>query len=230
MIAQRFALFAARLLVMFGLLGAIPRSGAAVSPETKEAYTALRKQFFVAVALKSKPGSLRKEHRNYLQSLTAFLETIKDQDPLYLAAGQYLRGRMFFRVGMLPRAQADFAACLKLLTDNAVDEAAGPSGLPTKGSVQVFQAFADPKATEPDSRLQLLEAIPADKDGPKYFEVGRMVNTWADALAAKDDYANAKRAYEFIKKHELFDEEEDNPQRKIELLHFREQGGAGFQE
>ena len=222
MLARRTAASACLIGAIVSVWLADAPARAELSNAQKEQFYTLRKDFFVAMALPPRDGGkLRKEHRHYLKSLTSFIQSLGTNAVEPKAAAHYFRGRTFLRIRRPELARKDFDSCLELLAEAPSVETRSTSGLPATASIRVFRAFtfADEGA---QAVLKALEDIPADDEKPRYFEVGGALNDWAEALADDGQVDQAIRAYQLIKRFDLWEEEHQNPDRKIELLRVRQ--------
>ena len=202
-----------------------------VTDEQKAGYNALRKKYFVVLALlPDAPGKVRKEHRQYVDSANKYIESLGDTNPLYKAAAQYLKARVLLRAKAYPLARQEFDTCLEVLDKNADSEVRRPPGMPTRCTVRILRAFTAGDEGHENEILTELEAVPlAEDDPPKYDEVGRLLNKWADTMLYKEQLDQAARAYEIIRKFSLWEDEQDDPKRKLQLLEYRRQSKTGAQ-
>ncbi len=201
-----------------------------LSDKQKEHYSQVRKDFFVALALPPREGSrrLRKEHDRYLKSVTAFMKAGGEASAPHKAAALYFRARVLLRVRYLKHARKDLVQCLSVLESFPAADAKKAPGLPTEATIRVFHAFTF-TANGADAVLKELEAIPEEAGKPRYFEVGDVMNDWADSLADADRIDEAMRAYTVIKKFDLWEEDYQHPDRKIELLKVRQSAANPYE-
>ena len=194
------------------------RYASAATAEQRQTYQELRKDFFVAMALPGGAGRrLRSEHRRYLRAVTAFIKSLTDEDPAYKAAAHYFRARMLMRVKRLADARKDFDACLGQIEAVQTPDAEYPAGLPCRNTIRIYRAFTFLNhGTE--TVLTQLDEIPDDPEQPQHYEVGGLLTRWADALAEDGQVDSAIRAYGVIKRFDLWEDEIDNPDKRIELL------------
>lgn len=194
---------------------------AGVTEEMSANYRELRKEFFLVIALEpSRERRPRKEHRDFLKKVNAFAEQVAPASPAYATAAYYLRARMLLKLGRVEDSRESFDACLKSLADARQAGEALPPGTPSECAIRVFRAFSffgDGTAKV----ITELEAIPPDIEKPKYHEVGEPMASWAEALENRQEDADALRVYLLIKHWELWQEEAQNPDRKIRLIRLR---------
>ncbi len=208
------------------VLFAAPSERAELSADQRKAYATLRKDFVLAMALPAAPKGEkpRRQHRRFLSALNRFLESVGDASPLHTAAAHYFRGRMAVKLRRPDRAGRDLRAAVEHMENTARTADDRPGGLPSICAVRIFLAFT--ALEEGQERIMAeLEAIPADSPKPEFHEVGELLNKWADALADHDRDDLALRAYRFIQHFGLWEEEAQNPERRIHLLRLRKQGG-----
>ena len=197
---------------------AVSARSADLSERQTTQYQSLRKDFFVVMALPRQSGrQLRKEHLAFLKDASRFVRSVRDTDAAHAAGGRYLRGRLLLKLRLLEKAREDFDVVLAFLSDDA---AGRPGGLANAGTVAAFRAFSFLESGT-DRVLQELEAIPQAGPPPREADVGNLVRSWADQLADKDQVGEAIRALQIVERFTLWEEEADNPKRKIDLLKYR---------
>jgi tetratricopeptide (TPR) repeat protein len=200
-----------------------------LTPDQKLAYLDLRKEFFLVLPLPAeKNGRIRKEIRQYVSKLSAFIDAVEKTSPGHAAAAHYYRGRMGIKVRRFEKAREDFDQCLTTLAKLTEEGNALPRGLPTPCAIRVFRAFSFLEDGN-EKIAEELEAIPEDAGKPQFHEVGSLITNWADALADAEQLELALRAYQIVKRFGLWEEEADNPQRKIDLIKVRLEGGLQLQ-
>jgi len=191
---------------------------AGLTAKQKKQYRELRKQFFLVLPLPAKKGTkTRREVKRYFSRLNHFIEETETISPGHAAAARYYRGRMDIKLRRFKTARKDFDACLRTLAELKAAGKPLPRGLPSACAIRIYRAFA----FLPDGHEKIadeLEAIPETAGKPRYHEVGPLVANWADALADSDQPGLALRAYRIVKRFDLWEEEADDPQRKINLL------------
>jgi tetratricopeptide (TPR) repeat protein len=197
---------------------------AALSDALEKEYRSLRRDFFLVMPLSAyRDGVLRKEVSGYASRLNAFIKSTEQVAPEYQAAAYYFRGRLQFKLKKLAQARKDLERCLAALQATSTRAPGTPEG----ADIRVYRAFSFVEEGH-GKVLAELEAIPADAGKPSYHEVGSLVTEWADALADAGSEDLALRAYELVRKYDLWHEEADDPQRKIDRIKFRlGQAGQG---
>jgi hypothetical protein len=197
------------------------RVSAGVTQEQVAQYRELRREFFLVIALPPGEGDRpRKEHRRYLKAATRFAKTVAADSPAYAAAADYLRARMLLKIGDTKRGRDAFDSSLRHLATAKVNNERVPPGMPSECAVRVFRAFSF-FGDGNDKVLEQLEAIEADIGKPRYHEVGAPVNDWAEALETRGDDAMALRVYLLIKRWDLWQDEAENPERRIRMIRMR---------
>jgi hypothetical protein len=196
-------------------------AGARLNEEQKTQYSRLRREYFVALALPPGRGrSLRKEHRRFRKRIEVFLKSLGETEPGHRAAATFYRAQLFYHYKAWERARKDYDSCLVLCESLAADAVRTP-GLPPAASIRFLRAFTF-RSEGVSAILDQLEAIPRDGAKPKYVDVGERINRWAEALADSEKIPDAIRAYELIKVFDLWEDEHENPKRKIDLLKLRQ--------
>jgi hypothetical protein len=212
---------AAVLAALYAFTFLIAAAAAELDAKQKAEYRELRKQFFLTLPLPAKKGTKnRKEVRRYIARLTRFIKATTPTAPKYAAAARYYRGRMNIKLRRFKKARADFDGCLQTLTAPQTGENRRPRGLPSECAIRIFRAFTFLEDGN-DKIADELEAIPESAGKPRYHEVGSLVLNWADALADAEQLELALRAYRIVKRFDLWEEEADDPQRKITLIEVR---------
>jgi len=200
---------------------------AGLTQEQKEKYAKIRKNYFIAASLPpDERGRLRKGHRRYLKAVTDFITSLGEEEPFYRAAAHYYRGRVLMRAKLLTKAREDFDKSIELMGAEK-DEDLLPPGLPARNSIRILRAFTF-REDGVDALVQELQDLPEDEgEDPKLFEVGSGLTKLADSLADADRVTDAIKLYEIIKRFDLWEDELDDPQRKIDLLKYRLKAGGG---
>lgn len=211
----------ALLLALLVVAGPACTSRAGVTEEQAARYRGLRKEFFLVVALEPGDGKRpRKEHREFLKKVSAFAEQVATSSPAYATASHYLKARMLLKIGQAEAGRRSFDACLEMLAEAAKKDEPLPPGTPSECTIRIFRAFSF--FGEGNAKvIAELEAIPPDIEKPKYHEVGEPLSGWAEALENRQEDADALRVYLLIKRWELWQEEAQNPDRKIRLIRLR---------
>lgn len=198
---------------------------AGLNEKQKQQYTRLRKEYFVALALTPGQGRrLRKEHRRFRKRIEVFLKSLGDAEPGHRAAAIFYRAQLFYHYRAWKSARKDYDTCL-VLWESLADAESGTPGLPPAASIRFLRAFTF-REEGVSMILEELEAIPKDGPKPQYIDVGERTNRWAEALADSEHIPEAIRAYEVIKEFDLWEEEHENPKRKMDLLKLRQGGGV----
>ncbi|MBN2451607.1 MAG: hypothetical protein JXR77_14560 [Lentisphaeria bacterium] len=194
------------------------QAAAQVPDDIRQEYREIRKSFFLVMPLSpEKDGQLRREITRFGSKVTAFIKAAETVAPRYQAAAYYCRGRLEIKLRRNQHARRDFDRCL----EGMAKPGETPQGAPTEGAVRVYRAFTFLEEGH-DAVMAQLAAIPTAAERARYYEVGRLVTAWADALADAEKEDLALRAYEFIRSNGLWEDEADDPQRKIELLRIRQ--------
>jgi hypothetical protein len=202
-------------------IGMTVRVQAGVTQEQAAQYRELRREFFLAIALSPSKGKKpRKEHRRYLRNVTRFVKAVATDSPAYAAAADYLRARMLLKVGDIKGGRNAFDSSLAHLTTATKAGEKVPPGMPSECAVRVFRAFSF-FGDGNDKVVAQLEAIPKDIGKPRYHEVGGPVNDWAEALETRGEDAMALRVYQLIKRWDLWQDEAENPERRIRMIRMR---------
>ncbi len=184
-------------------------------------YRELRKEFFLAIALEpSHEQRPRKEHRSFLRKANAFAEEAAPVSPAYATAAHFLKARLLLKLGRDKDSRESFDACLARLADSRKADEALPPGTPSECAIRIFRAFSFLGGGNAKV-LAELEAIPRDIEKPKYHEVGEPLTEWAETLESRQEDADALRVYLLIRHWELWQEEAQNPDRKIRLIRLR---------
>ena len=199
-------------------------SRAELTEEQQKAYRRLRRDYFLAIALPADKGKLRKEHHRYVKRVSAFIEQVGTASDGHKAAALFYRGRLMLHLRQSEKARADMDGCLTLLQD-ADDESERPAGLPNETTIRVFRGLTF-AGDGTGAVLTELEGISEDLPKPQFHEVGDVLARWADKLERQQQSAEAIRVYQLIKRFDLWEEESDNPQRKIDLLKLASGGAA----
>ncbi|MCK5802710.1 MAG: hypothetical protein KAI66_07755 [Lentisphaeria bacterium] len=194
-----------------------------LTPGQKRAYSRLRKDFFLAVALPpSRTKKTRKEHRDFIRQTRKFRKKVGEDHPGHAAAADYYKGRMYLKIRRLDKARKAFDSSLALLRSGKVTEDNRPGSMPSACTIAVFRAFTFSNDGN-ETVLAELEAIP-EKDGkPTYHDVGATINRWADSLEQNDLDEEARRAYVLALKWDLWEDESDNPKRKLDRIKMKTQ-------
>lgn len=201
-------------------------AGEVLTEDQGETYRQLRKDFIIAMAVAASPAGekMRKEHRSLLRDINQFLGEIGDTAPTYKAAALYFRARLAIKVRKTDVARKDLDAAISVMSAHPAERADLPGGLPSVAAMQIFRAFTFVGEGH-DKIMEALEAIPEETQKPASSEVGDLVGRWADALAEHGEDDLALRAYAFIQRFGLWEEEADNPKRKMDLIRYRQNDG-----
>jgi tetratricopeptide (TPR) repeat protein len=193
--------------------------------ELAGAYRELRKDFYVVMALEAAgDGRLRREHRRFLRDASSFMRKLGDEHASHLAAATYLRARVLLKCRFFEDARTDFDACLQYL-DRPAASGLRAGGLPAESTIRILHAFTF--IEEGTTRvLDRVEGVDGELPRPAYHDVGSLMTNFARALEDRERYDEALRAYTQIQRFELWVEEADNPQRKMDLIRLRQGGGA----
>jgi len=204
------------------LLAVVPR--AELTGKQAKFYNELRKRFFVAIAMPpSTDGKYRKEHLTYLRAATSFMKAVPEEDIQYRAGAFYFRGRVLLHAGRSAMAAKDFAASLEILEDRRGQDAL-PPGLTSITTVHVFRALSL-VAEDDEAALDALEAVPDGLSMPSYNDVGKRIMKWAEELEEEEEFGLAIRVYKQIDRFGLWEEDYENPKRRIKLLEYAQNGG-----
>jgi len=209
---------------LFLLANLFSMSAWGLSAEQRQEYLQVRQRYFVAASvLPGEDGRARPEHLQYLRGVTAFMNTLDaEEQPLYMAAGHFYRGRLLLRIRDYRRAEQDLQACLQLIGDRTEDEL--PSGLPVSTTIRIYHALSG-LHTNIETVLTRLEAIPEDATKPNTSDVGETLRQLAQQLERREQHHQALRCYKIIQKFGLWEEERHNPSRRIDLINLRLSGG-----
>jgi len=199
-----------------------PTTRAALTEKQARAYTDIRKNYFVVLALPARTGEVRKEHRQYLRAIDEFLASLGPEDGAYRAAALFYRGRLRLHLRDWRDARKDLDACLASLPADV--HADIPSGLPSVVSIHISRALTF-AGDGPVAVLEELEKVPADLPKPRLHEVGEVVAELAARFEREEKFAEAVRVLEVIKRFDLWEDEADNPQKKIDLFRLAMSGG-----
>lgn len=221
---RRLALALALALPVLGLQLAAAPPKPPPSPEAAglpARWRELRKDSLMAMALPILPGrSLSGEHKAFLKALNQFLADLKPADATYRAGGLYLRARFLLHAKDYVAARKELDAAIKLVPALKHDEAQIPLGIPDLGTLRVLRALTF-LADGPEAMLREIEAIPAKADIAYDPEAGSFLRNWGEELGKAGKYAEAIRVFEAVKKFHLWEDEADDPVRRIEVLKYQ---------
>ena len=184
----------------------------------------LRKLSFLALAI---PAGVKEspEQRKFLLAVEQFIKQVPAGHEAAKAPAHYVRGRYFLRRKNAPAARADFDAALRVPDAGGVAASVAHEipWFPTLSTIQVFRAFTF-LGDGVGAVLSKLEEIPADASPPSYHEVGDLLNRWAEELGNKEQFDEAIRVYGVIQRLHLWEDEGDEPSRRVELLKVQRDG------
>ncbi len=208
------------------LLGTMPLRAGLLTDDQQAGYRQLRKDFIIAMAVRAAPAGakMRREHRRFLRDINRFLKKIGNTAPPCRAASLYFRARLALKVRRPEQARKDLDTAVECLGKPKTEDEELPGGMPSRTALQIFRAFTFIDAGS-EKVMSVLEAIPEDAPKPAYHEVGSLLGNWADALAEHEQESLALRAYGLIVRFSLWEDEADNPKRKMDLIKYRQNGG-----
>lgn len=189
------------------------------APPLKDVLKELRKQSLVAMALPpAAGGTLRAEHRKLLDRLNDTLKKVPADDAGAKALVLFLRGQIQRHLKQYGPARSDYDACLAGSAALPADPEQRPAGLPCVTSLRLFRAFTF-LADGEDAVLRELDAVTLDKTQEAlHHEVGDLLVDWAEKLADAEKFKAAIRAYECVERFRLWEDDNDSPKRRIEML------------
>ncbi len=183
-------------------------------------YARIRKQFVVATTILPGEGKRpRKPHRRLYKELQKFLESLEPDNNPYHAATFYYQARLFLHMKMDKEAREKFDACLELISKLEKPDDDLPVDIPAVTTIQMYRAltFADQGH---EAFVAEFEKIPEDAEILRYFDIGDRLYDRAAELAHDRKYDEAIRVYKIIKRFDLWEDEWQDPQKKINLLEY----------
>ena len=184
----------------------------------------LRKLSFLALAI---PAGVKEspEQRKFLLAVDRFLKQVPAGHETAKAPAYYVRGRYFLQRKNSLASRADFDAALRAPDAGGVAASVTHdiAWFPTLSTIRVLRAITF-LGDGVGAVLEKLEEIPADASPPTYHEVGDLLNRWAEELGNKEQFDEAIRAYGVIQRLHLWEDEGDDPSRRVELLKVQRDG------